>query len=78
MCVLCADGVESSQTVNTKNEAFISRMASGMCADFNPKDPSIYVCGTEEGSIHRCSVSYNEQYLDSYLGHSGKPRFPPR
>jgi hypothetical protein len=37
------------------------RMASGMCADFNPKDSSFYIVGTEEGSVHRCSVSYNEQ-----------------
>ena len=36
-------------------------MASGMCADFNPKDSSFYIVGTEEGSVHRCSVSYNEQ-----------------
>jgi hypothetical protein len=27
--------------------------------------------GTEDGNIHKCSCSYNEQYLASYLGHSG-------
>lgn len=31
-----------------------------------------YLCGTEEGLIHRCSVSYNEQYLDTYSGHTVK------
>ena len=30
-----------------------------------------YLAGTEEGHIHRCSCSYNEQYLDSYFGHQG-------
>ena len=30
-----------------------------------------YLCGTEEGFIHRCSTSYNEQYLDTYKGHTG-------
>lgn len=30
-----------------------------------------YLCGTEEGYIHRCSTSYNEQYLDTYNGHTG-------
>ena len=30
-----------------------------------------YLVGTEEGQIHRCSCSYNEQYLDSYHGHTG-------
>jgi len=29
-----------------------------------------YLVGTEEGHIHRCSCSYNEQYLDSYFGHT--------
>ena len=29
-----------------------------------------YIAGTEEGHIHRCSCSYNEQYLDSYHGHT--------
>ena len=27
--------------------------------------------GTEDGILHRCSVSYNEQYLDNYFGHAG-------
>ncbi|XP_033637142.1 WD repeat-containing protein 78-like [Asterias rubens] len=54
-----------------KSEGFISRQASGMCFDFNPKDLSIYLAGTEEGHIHKCSCSYNEQYLDTYFGHTG-------
>ena len=33
--------------------------------------PCSYLVGTEEGQIHRCSCSYNEQYLDSYHGHTG-------
>mmetsp|Transcript_28201 Transcript_28201/g.63812 ORF Transcript_28201/g.63812 Transcript_28201/m.63812 type:complete len:738 (-) Transcript_28201:345-2558(-) len=63
--------VANHKKTSNKSEAFISRMASGMCADFNPKDPSVYLVGTEEGPVHKCSVSYNEQYLDSFLGHSG-------
>ena len=34
-----------------------------MCANFNPRDPSFYIVGTEEGFVHKCSVSYNEQVL---------------
>jgi len=37
--------------------------AAGMCANFNPRDPSFYIVGTEEGFVHKCSVSYNEQVL---------------
>ena len=64
-------GGGAGTAAHNKKEAFISRMASGMCADFNSKDASLYVVGTEEGNVHKCSVSYNEQYLETYMGHSG-------
>lgn len=54
-----------------KGEAFISRHAGGMCFDFNTRDSNLYLAGTEEGHIHKCSCSYNEQYLESYHGHTG-------
>ncbi|KAM5148845.1 dynein axonemal intermediate chain 4 [Mantella aurantiaca] len=54
-----------------KGEAFISRQAPGMCFDFLPVDSNIYLAGTEEGHIHKCSCSYNEQFLDSYKAHKG-------
>lgn len=54
-----------------KNEAFISRRSSGMCLDFSPRDSSMYIAGTEDGTIHKCSCSYAEQYLDSFFGHTG-------
>uniref|UniRef100_H3AVV7 Dynein axonemal intermediate chain 4 n=1 Tax=Latimeria chalumnae TaxID=7897 RepID=H3AVV7_LATCH len=54
-----------------KSEAFISRQAPGMCFDFHPKDTNIYLAGTEEGQIHKCSCSYNEQFLDTYKAHKG-------
>jgi hypothetical protein len=50
--------------------SFISRFVGGLCFDFNPKDNNTYLVGTEDGYIHRCSGSYNEQYLASYAAHS--------
>ena len=35
---------------------------------------SRYLAGTEEGHIHKCSCSYNEQYLESYHGHTVRNR----
>ncbi|CAF0773122.1 unnamed protein product [Rotaria sordida] len=57
-----------------KSENLLFRSSGGLCFDVCPDDKTIYLCGTEEGLIHRCSVSYNEQYLDTYSGHtvSGK------
>jgi WD40 repeat protein len=54
-----------------QGEGWISRQAAGLCFDFLPDDLSAYVVGTEEGSLHKCSVSYNEQYLETYTGHDG-------
>ena len=54
-----------------KNDAWISRQASGLCFDFCPDDTSTYIVGTEEGTIHKCSVSYSEQYLETFPPHHG-------
>jgi len=54
-----------------KIPSFISRFSGGLCFDFNSKDSNIYLAGTEDGIIHKCSCSYSEQYLQSYFGHSG-------
>lgn len=51
-----------------------------MCFDFCPSDPTVYVAGSEEGQIHKCSVSYSEQYLDTFEPHCGpvyKLKFSP-
>ena len=63
-----------------RGDGIISRQASGMCFDFPNGDGTTYLAGTEDGIVHRCSVSYNEQYLDNYFGHSGpiyRIRFSP-
>jgi WD40 repeat protein len=57
--------------LSLQGEGWISNSAAGLSLDFHPTDPSTYITGTEDGSIHRCSVSYNEQYLDSYQSHEG-------
>ncbi|XP_053326023.1 dynein axonemal intermediate chain 4 [Spea bombifrons] len=62
---------KSAVEKENKSEAFISRQAPGMCFDFHPKDSNIYLSGTEEGHIHKCSCSYNEQFLDTYRAHKG-------
>ena len=53
------------------SDGVISRQASGLCFDFTIDDPSIYLAATEDGLLHRCSSSYNEQYLETYTGHTG-------
>nr|XP_033771808.1 WD repeat-containing protein 78 isoform X2 [Geotrypetes seraphini] len=62
---------KSTSEKERKAEAFISRQAPGMCFDFHPKETNIYLAGTDEGQIHKCSCSYNEQFLDTYKAHKG-------
>ncbi|NWV07240.1 WDR78 protein, partial [Ptilonorhynchus violaceus] len=54
-----------------KSGAPICQQAAGMCFDFHPEDTDIYLAGTEEGHIHRCSCSGKEQILGTYRGHKG-------
>jgi WD40 repeat protein len=54
------------------SDGVISRQASGRSLAFaNQGDPAVYFVGTEDGLVHKCSVSYNEQYLQTYVGHTG-------
>ncbi|KNC50560.1 WD repeat domain 78 [Thecamonas trahens ATCC 50062] len=52
-------------------EVSVWRHVGGLAMAFSPVDPTTYLVGTENGNIHRCSSSYNEQYLASYSAHVG-------
>ena len=53
-----------------KNEhARISAFSPTLSFDFHPTDGNTYLVGTEEGAIHRCSYSYNEQTLGTIIFH---------
>ena len=54
-----------------KGDGVISRVASCLCIDFPENDTSIYYAGTEDGVIHKCSVSYTDQDLEHYAAHAG-------
>ena len=52
-------------------EVSVWRTVGGLALAFSPVDPTSYLVGTENGNIHRCSSSYNEQYLATYSAHVG-------
>ncbi|GFR43755.1 hypothetical protein Agub_g4867 [Astrephomene gubernaculifera] len=62
---------KAAAAVAEQQDAFISRLTSGMAFDFSARDERIYVAATEDGWLHKCSTSYSEQYLESYRGHMG-------
>ncbi|EPZ33815.1 hypothetical protein O9G_002527 [Rozella allomycis CSF55] len=44
--------------------------ASASCISFCPNIDHLFVVGTEEGKIHKCSKTYHNEYLASFEGHN--------
>jgi len=74
-CWSIKKGLECQQIMRLKRhgkgEGVLSRESGGMCIDFDPNDSNLYIVGTEDGTIYKCSCSYNEQYLQTFQGHTG-------
>lgn len=62
-----------SQTLKRSGDStgLLSSYAFGLCLAFLPSDPSLYLAGTEDGLVLKCSCSYKEQSLDSMTAHHG-------
>ena len=41
----------------------------GTCFDFHKKTDYLFLVGTEEGKIHKCSKAYSSQFLDTFEAH---------
>ncbi|XP_059199973.1 dynein axonemal intermediate chain 4 [Centropristis striata] len=52
-----------------KSESIVSALTPGLCFDFHPTDSSVYLVGTWEGLIHKCSTSNTQQFLETYRKH---------
>ncbi|XP_060774448.1 dynein axonemal intermediate chain 4 [Neoarius graeffei] len=64
--------IRNEKTEQTwKHEPLLSRWAVGLCFDFHCYDSNMYLVGTEEGHIHKCSCLHNEQILETYKNHLG-------
>lgn len=50
-------------------ETSLTGLAGGCCFDFNRMTEHLFIVGTEEGRIHKCSKAYSGQYLETYVGH---------
>ena len=61
----------SASQGSSRGDGVVSRISGGLCFDFPLGDITQYLAGTEDGIIHKCSVSYNDQVLDNYYGHVG-------
>ncbi len=52
-------------------ESLVFRDANGLSFDFPKNDTTIYYISLEECTMHRCRISYKDQYTDTYYGHQG-------
>jgi len=53
-----------------EDETSLAGLAGGLCFDFNRHSEHLFLVGTEEGRIHKCSKAFSGQYLETYEGHS--------
>ena len=52
-------------------ETLIFRDANGLSFDFPKNDTTVYYIALEECTVHKCRISYKDQYIDNYYGHQG-------
>lgn len=51
--------------------AFLTRQGGPMAVAWVPDTTDLYLLGTDDGIIHKCSTSYNDQVLVNFAGHTG-------
>ncbi|XP_048454977.1 dynein, axonemal, intermediate chain 1, paralog 2 [Rhincodon typus] len=57
---ICKDALENLQ---------LQIMGCGTSFDFHKQKENLFLVGTEEGKIHKCSKAYSSEFLDTYEAH---------
>ncbi|KAK4885777.1 hypothetical protein RN001_002048 [Aquatica leii] len=57
------------EQVRGPDGTLVKRKACATCLTFHPVNPLIYLVGTEEGLIYKCSTAYSTSYLFTYQAH---------
>lgn len=57
------------KTVGGPDGTDIKLRCCGTSMEFHPKNPEIFLVGTEEGLIYKCSTAYSSKYLMTYQAH---------
>ncbi|KAI8913371.1 WD40-repeat-containing domain protein, partial [Gorgonomyces haynaldii] len=55
--------------LGSNEEDKLFSLAGGCCFDFHKKMDHLFIVGTEEGRIYKCSKDYSSQYLLTFEGH---------
>ncbi|XP_023935676.2 dynein axonemal intermediate chain 4 [Bicyclus anynana] len=54
-----------------KEDVPITRYPAALCMKWHPRIDHIYLVGTDEGCIHKCSTHYLNQHMDVFRAHAG-------
>ncbi|ODN02867.1 WD repeat-containing protein 78 [Orchesella cincta] len=54
-----------------RSESLITTLSIAYTVCFFPNNSDLFLLGTEEGFIHKCSTAYKESYVTTYVGHTG-------
>lgn len=63
-------GLETAKTC-LKVDVPITRYPAALCMKWHPTIDHVYLVGTDEGCIHKCSTHYLNQHIDVYRAHAG-------
>jgi dynein intermediate chain 1 len=58
-----------ASVINDTDDSATNGLAGGCCFDFSDQQDHLFLVGTEEGNIYKCSKAYSGQYLETYEGH---------
>ncbi|PFH31863.1 WD domain, G-beta repeat-containing protein [Besnoitia besnoiti] len=67
--LLKLDYSQLTQAKDSADATALIGIAGGTCFDFHPTQQHIFIVGTTEGRIFKCSKNYSGQYLQTYWGH---------
>lgn len=63
-------GLETAKSC-LKNDVPITRYPAVLCMLWHPTVSHVYLAGTAEGCIHKCSTHYLNQHIDVFRAHAG-------
>ncbi|BDA47428.1 Dynein intermediate chain 1, axonemal [Coccomyxa sp. Obi] len=59
------------QPANAMEDFACEGYIGGTCLDFHKDQEHLFLVGSEDGRLYKCSKTYNSQFLATYEGHTG-------
>ncbi len=63
------DQATGSKSPTSPTSSSLNKFSGATCLDVNRTNPDMFIVGTEDGKLYKCSKAYNRQYLTIYEPH---------